>query len=138
MTADKKIFVDTSAYYALMDRSDKHHKEAASLWSYLLEQEIPLLTDNYIVVETMALIQNRLGFDAANLCYSDILGITEIRWIDESLHEQAFELWSNMGLRRLSLVDCVSFITMRHHQLGKVFGFDEHFAEQGFEILTLK
>ena len=39
-------------------------------------------------------------------------------------------------LRKLSFVDCVSFVTMRHYKVEKVFGFDKHFEEQGFEIVN--
>jgi len=33
-------------------------------------------------------------------------------------------------------VDCVSFVTMRHYKIEKVFVFDRHFEEQGFEIVS--
>ena len=38
--------------------------------------------------------------------------------------------------RKLSFVDCVSFMAMRHYKVEKVFGFDRHFVEQGFEIVS--
>ena len=37
--------------------------------------------------------------------------------------------------RQLSLVDCSSFETMRRVRIEKVFTFDEHFREQGFEVI---
>lgn len=134
MTPDT-IFVDTSAFYALMDRSDHYHENAGRLWKYLLEKNSSLYTSNYIIVETLALIQHRLGFEAANLWYRDMLSVVEVLWVDEQRHKTAFELWLGLGRKQLSLVDCVSFITMRHYKLETVFGFDRHFAEQGFEIL---
>ncbi len=129
-----KIFVDTSAFYALMDCSDKYHESATS-WTCLLEEESFLLTTNYVALETTALLQSRLGFEAANLWYNDILSILQIQWINEFFQRQAFELWSDSGLRWLSMVDCVSFITMRHHHITKAFCFDEHFTEHGFEVI---
>jgi predicted nucleic acid-binding protein len=131
----EKVFVDTSAFYALMDRSDGLHNEAARLWAFFLEEDIHFLTTNYVMLETAALLQGRLGFEAANLWYRDVLSVVDILWIGASEHNLAFELWLTLGRRRLSLVDCVSFISMRHHRLQKVFGFDKHFAEQGFEIM---
>jgi predicted nucleic acid-binding protein len=132
---NENVFVDTSAFYALMDGSDNNHKEAARLWEYLLEKNSNIKTSNYAVIETLALLQSRLGFEAANLCYRDVLGITEILWVDEKIHNLAFELWLGFGRRRLSLADCSSFAMMRHFKLEKVFGFDNHFREQGFEII---
>jgi len=40
------------------------------------------------------------------------------------------------GRRQLSLVDCVSFLTMRRLNLKMAFAFDRHFTEQGFEVLA--
>ena len=131
----ESIYVDTSAFYALMDRSDSNYKKAAALWASLLEKELYLYTGNYVIVETLALLQNRLGFDAANLWYRDILSLAEVLWINGPMHNLAYELWLSLGRGKLSFVDCVSFVAMRHHKVEKVFGFDRHFVEQGFEIV---
>jgi len=131
----ESVFADTSAFYALMDRSDAKHEEAATIWTYLSEKEFLLVTTNYVVLETTALLQNRLGFDAANLWYKDVFGLAEIFWINESLQRQAYEIWAAMELRRLSLTDCVSFTVMRNCQIKRVFCFDRHFEDQGFEII---
>lgn len=32
----KTVFVDTSAFYALMDRADDNHQESAGIWTTLL------------------------------------------------------------------------------------------------------
>ncbi|NQT57049.1 MAG: type II toxin-antitoxin system VapC family toxin [Desulfobacteraceae bacterium] len=131
----ERVFIDTSAFYALMDRSDNNYKEAAGLWIYFLEKDFYIKTSNYIILETMALLQNRLGFEAADLWYRDALSLAEILWVDKSIHNLAHELWLSLGRRKLSLVDCVSFVTMRHYKIEKVFGFDKHFGEQGFETV---
>ena len=131
----ERVFVDTSAFYALMDRSDSNYNQAAGLWASLLEKDLYLCTGNYVIVETLALLQNRLGFEAANLWHGDVLGLAEILWVDRSMHNLAYELWLSLGRMKLSFVDCVSFVAMRHYKVRKVFGFDRHFVEQGFEIV---
>lgn len=132
----EKVFVDTSAFYALMDRSDKNYEQAAGLWKYLVEKDLYLNTSNYVIVETLAILQSRLGFEAANLWYRDVLSLAEVLWIEGSIHNLAHELWLGLGRRKLTFVDCVSFATMRHYKIEKVFVFDRHFEEQGFEIVS--
>ena len=132
----ERVFVDTSAFYALMDRSDKNYEQAAALWKYLVEKDLYLNTSNYVIVETLAILQSRLGFEAANLWYRDVLSLAEVLWIEGSIHNLAHELWLGLGRRKLSFVDCVSFVTMRHYKIEKVFVFDRHFEEQGFEIVS--
>ncbi|MBW1982345.1 MAG: PIN domain-containing protein [Deltaproteobacteria bacterium] len=132
---DDRLLVDTSAFYALMDRSDHHHETAVRLWTSLLVENYLLLTTNYVVVETLALLQGRLGFEAARLWQRDILDVVVVVWTDESVHSRALELWLSLGRRKVSLVDCVSFVTLRLQKIEKVFAFDKHFSEQGFEVL---
>ena len=132
----EKVFIDTSAFYALMDRSDSYHQSASRLWTHFLDKGYELKTSNYVTVETLALLQNRLGFEAADLWFRDVLGIVGTIWIDEVLHNLAFEIWLSLGRRKLSLVDCASFVVMRHDKVEKVFGFDKHFTEHGFDVLN--
>jgi predicted nucleic acid-binding protein len=133
----EKIYVDTSAFYALLDRADPNHKEASSLWVELMDKNIILVTSNYIVSETMKLLQNKIGFEAARVWYRDILSVLEILWIDKGIHQQSYELWLNLGRIPLSLVDCTSFVTMHHNQIEKAFCFKSYFVDHGFDVLTL-
>ena len=55
----EKIYVDTSAFYALLDRADPYHKEASSLWVTLMDNNSTLVTSNYVVSETVKLLQKR-------------------------------------------------------------------------------
>lgn len=131
-----KIYIDTSAFYALMDRSDMNHQQASFLWSRLLDDNVTLITSNYVVGETVDLLQKRIGFDAAYIWHRDILGILDVWWVNEGGHQKAYELWRNLGRKHLSLVDCVSIVTMHQHQIEKAFCFKLHFTEYGFELLT--
>ena len=131
----EKIYVDTSAFYALLDRSDQYHEQAKDLWPSLLEDHVALMTSNYVVSETISLLQYRLGFKAALIWYKDILGIVEIAWTDQNIHRKAFELWINLGRHHLSLCDCASYIIMNQHHIEKAFSFKKSFANQGFTLL---
>jgi predicted nucleic acid-binding protein len=132
----EKIYVDSSAFYALLDRSDPHHKEASTLWKVLLHDDVTLITSNYVVAETAKLLQDKIGFEAARLWNRDILGILDVCWVDATMHQHAYELWLNLGRMRLSLIDCVSLVTMHHHQIEKIFCFKPHFTEHGFDLLS--
>ncbi len=58
------IFVDTSAFYALADKSDAHHLSAGSFYAKEPRQH-HLYTTTFVLVETWLLIRNKLGFGAA-------------------------------------------------------------------------
>jgi len=106
------------------------------MWPSLLDNDINLATTNYVVVETMALLQKKIGVEAARLWHKDILCLLDVCWIDEDLHQRALELWLNLGGKRLSLIDCVSFITMHSLQIERAFCFKPYFAHHGFNLFS--
>ena len=58
-------FVDTSALPAVLDVDDAYHARASRLWSDLVSGDEDSLTTSYVLVETFALAQARLGLSAA-------------------------------------------------------------------------
>jgi predicted nucleic acid-binding protein len=88
-----------------------------------------------VLVETLALVQRRMGLEAVQTLVSDMLPVLQVEWVDETEHWAGVQLLLSLGRRRVSLVDCVSFVQMRRLGLQKVFAFDTHFAEQGFVCL---
>lgn len=125
-------FVDTSAIYALLDAQDSNHARAKAAWERLLGDEIVLVVTNYILVETFALVQHGLGIEAARGVQEAIVPLLRIEWVDERTHATALATLFATNRRQLSLVDCISFATMRKMGLRDVLTFDAHFSEQGF------
>ena len=125
-------FVDTSALLAVMDKDDEFHQEAKALWERLTEQQAALVATNYVVLETVALLQHRIGMPAVRRFHADIMPVLTIDWISSAQHMQAMAALLAADRRNLSLVDCISFDAMRRRSLRHVFAFDKHFEEQGF------
>ena len=128
-------FVDTSALLAVLDADDKMHEAAARAWRDLVTAEEPLVTTNYVLVETFAIVQRRLGMEAVRRLDSDVLPLVETVWMDAAAHDQAVAVMATSSRRGLSLVDCASFGAMRSLGIERVFGFDADFSDQGFEAV---
>jgi uncharacterized protein len=137
-SSTKKIFIDTSAFYALIDRSDGFHEQAKELWPDLLNDRIVLLTSSFVVFETISLLQSRIGFEAARLWYRDMLGVVDVRWVDQQSNQRANDLWQNLGTNSASLIDCVSFIIMRSDRIQTIFCFKPYFSIKGFQVLPVQ
>lgn len=89
-----------------------------------------------MVLETVALTQRRLGLEAVTVLRDSLLAVVQQAWVDRDLHGQALAATLAAGRRDVSFVDRVSFELMRRRGLQRAFAFDEHFAEQGFELVT--
>jgi len=127
------VFVDTSALFAVLDADDQNHEQANQAWTSLLTQEIELVCTNYVLVEIFALVQHRLGMEAARVLQEDVVPVLRVEWVDESAHYASVAALLIAARRQLSLVDCVSFDAMRRLGIKTAFTFDRHFIEQGFE-----
>lgn len=131
-------FLDTSAILALFDADDPRHPAVDSAWQELVLSDEPLISSNYILVETLALVQRRLGMDAVQSVYRDIIPLLEIEWLDEEVHQKAMTAFLQASRRRLSFVDCSSFEVMRKRGITRALTVDGHFKEHGFEQIPVE
>jgi len=129
------VFIDTSAFLAIFAADDRYHNAAQATWRTLINEEVTLFCNNYVLVETLTLLQRRLGMDAARSFQFNVLPSVNIYWVDEQIHERAVTTLLAADRRYLSLVDCTAFETMRFYHIEKAFTFDPHFAGEGFDKL---
>ena len=129
------VFVDTSAFFAVIDGDDENHAAAFRVWTDLLNRDTTLLTSNYVLLETSALLQHRIGAAALRAFHRDVWPLLEVDWVTSERHHAAVEAALAAGRRKLSVVDCASFQTMTELGVRRAFCFDRHFREQGFEAI---
>ena len=126
-----RVFVDTSALYALLDDHDSNHKAASEAFARL--QGSDLMTHAYVLVETMALVSRRLGWEAVVRLMDGLLGVVTVLPVDAATHESALAAFRDAGASRISFVDRTSFAFMRSNRLAEAFAFDSDFVSAGFE-----
>lgn len=129
------VFVDTSAFLAVLNRNDYWAVRAARAWSELVNAEAGMVTTSYVVVETTAILQRRIGIEAVRAFVDQILPVVEVDYVDAGLHSAALSVLLTAAARDLSLVDCCSFESMRRRGIRTAFAYDAHFAQLGFELL---
>ena len=131
------VFVDTSAFFAILDIDDVNHKKAKTHWIDLIQNKSNLVSTNYILLESFALIQRRLGMKALKAFQENILPIVHIEWINETLHLSGVMSLLQASQKKLSLVDCISFIVMRYLNIETVLTHDRHFKREGFYCIGI-
>jgi uncharacterized protein len=130
------ILVDTSALYAVLDADDVNHDVAARGWNQLLDEidrdERQVVTHSSVIVETLALVQRRLGMAAVRNLHDNFLELMTTVWVDAELHQRAMTALLAANRRSVSLVDWTSFEVMRMRAIDEAFAFDDDFVAQGF------
>lgn len=129
------LFVDTSALLAFLDADQPRHADVIDAWTRAVAEERPLVTSNYVLVESFALVQRRLGLEPLRAMADILVPMLRPLWVDEGLHAAAVAALLAANRRGLSLVDCTSFELMRSHGLTDALALDADFARQGFRLL---
>ena len=128
------VFGDTSALYALLVKTETAHKPVRAAFVRLLDTGQPIWITSFVLVETMALLQHRIGLDAARDFDEEFVPSLSVYWVDDDLYRRGTErLWKE-DRRQLSLVDCVTFEFMALKDLTTAFAIDPHFREAGFKL----
>lgn len=129
-----KVFVDTSALFAVLVKNDYMHVRAGKTFERLLSLSAELHTTSYVLLESVSMLQARVSLEAARRFQHEFLTAVKVHWVDQSLHEKAFRRLELRNSREISLVDCTSFVYMEDARISHAFAYDEHFAEEGFTV----
>ena len=129
------VFVDTSAIYALLAEDDECHRAARVAAHSLRELGANLVTSSFVVLETVSLLQARIGVEAVRVFYADMLPLLRILWIDEGLLHRAMDALLAASERRVSLTDWTSITLMRDRGIALSFAFDEDLARHGVVLV---
>ena len=125
--SDVSILVDTGAWYAIADSSDRHHKEARRFYTEHAGQT-PLATTDLIVAETWAILNSHLGRSAAMTLWDTLRETHTPIWTVEPVDlEAARHIAHAFSDQAFSFVDCTSFALMERMGISEAFTFDAHF-----------
>ncbi len=128
------VFADTSALFSLLVRDDFMHVRAKENFAHFVAHRFQLLTSSFVLVETIALLQRRIGLDAVRDFNGKILPLLEVVWVDTDWYNRAMQRLLTQNRKKLSLVDCLSFEIMEAREISEAYTFDRHFEENGFKI----
>jgi predicted nucleic acid-binding protein len=121
-----KIFVDSSAFYALADKSDRNHARAKDTYESIIKTH--LVTTDYILIECWFLIASHLGRPQAIRFWDGLnTGIVDIINGSAQLLSQARAIIDRFSDQGFSLVDASSFALMEREGVRTAFTFDSDF-----------
>ncbi len=135
--AERRVFVDSSAYLALLDRDDEHYEEATVILRALASQRYRQFTTNILVIEAHALVLSTLRIGAGHAFLRGMerssTALVRIRVHDE---EHARGIVYQYSDKDFSLADAISFAVMDRLRITRIFTLGRHFAQYGFSALA--
>jgi predicted nucleic acid-binding protein len=134
----RKVLIDTGAFYAFADADDTHHRVAQAIFADLRERGDYLLATTLIVVETHALLLNRLSRRAATQFLKDTEEGTNlvVVWVTPSDVRHGRDVIYRYADKNFSLTDATSFAIMERLKIRYAFTFDRNFTQYGWTVLS--
>ncbi len=131
------IFVDTGAWYALMDANDPNHAAALAVHRDLTRGRLGRpVTSDYVMAEAYTLCRFRGGIEPLRRLAAQVRESPNLRTlrVTEAEYERALDLMLTREDKRWSFTDCTSFVLMESLAVRDAFAFDENFAQAGFSL----
>ena len=134
--AASRVFVDSSAWFAVASASDGKHAEADALLRHAVAPGIALVTTNLIVAEVHRLALARMGIRPA-MAFLDRLEASRLVSIvhADADHHRAARAWlQKLADQPISYTDGVSFAVMEAMRCRAAMTFDRRFEIAGFDV----
>ena len=119
----------------MLVHTDASHEAVRDAFRRAIESGRRVVTTNYVVVETVAVLQNRIGLEPVSDFTTRVLPLVDVMFVDAGLHDRAVARMLRIDRRRVSLVDASSFEVMDANGIGDVLGLDADFERQGFRLV---
>lgn len=135
--ASRRVFGDTSFFFALVAKRDPAHRSAVVAFEKLLRAGARVITTDYIVDETLTLTKARIDAPTSvslldRIERSDSIDLELVTSEKFVASKQYFRKHSDHGY---SFTDCTSFVVMDDLEVRSALTTDRHFKEAGFEVL---
>lgn len=128
----ERLFVDTSAWFALVNASDPDHSRVSEV---LRAHEGRLVTSNFVFDEIVTLCRYRLGHELAVRTGEVLRDETELARVTADDERAAWSLFLERADKRYSFTDCTSFALMRRLGLSTAVAVDDDFRQEGLRTL---
>ncbi len=131
-----KVFVDTSAFFAVANAADASHDEALAIMRRLSASHADLFTTNFILAETHALLLSKAGRVLASqfLHFLDTSTVRVVR-VAERDERRAREIIAQYTDKDFSYTDATSFAVMERLHIRQAFSLDSDFEQFGFILI---
>ena len=132
------MFVDSSAWLALVSATDGQHAEADRLFGLALDERVPLVTTDLVLAEVHRLLLYRAGIRPAATFLERVEGSAAltIEFATAAHHRRARAWLARLGDQLITYTDAVSFAVIEAVPCRAVLTFDADFDRAGFVRYT--
>ncbi len=135
----RRFFLDTNFLVALELASDQNHPNAVEIWNEVIAAPFHFFTTSYVFDEMLTFLNSRNHHDKAVEAGENLLFSPNVTFVhvNEDMFFAGWKMFQTYNDKKFSLTDCISFLTMRSHDISIALSFDRDFEQAGFLINVL-
>lgn len=128
------VFVDTAAWIALLDTSDRLYLQAHQVMRELGQHKARLITTEWVFVEVADALsapayRTKIVAFIREMRRSSVLHVLSL---SQTLLDAGWALYEQRPDKEWSLTDCISFAAMAQERLTSAFTSDHHYEQAGY------
>lgn len=129
-----KVFVDTAAWLALLNKDDGLHDRARQAMQSLRQQNAFLVTTEFVLLEVADALSapTQRGRTVKFINGLRQLRLLSIMPASQSLWAENWRLYSDRPDKDWSLTDCSCFVVMAKEGISQAFTSDHNFEQAGY------
>lgn len=140
MIISKKIFVDETAWYAIVDDKDSNHNQITEKLNSALKEGTKFFTSNIAIGNTISRIKldlnTELSFRVNEILEDSHLGnYLRIMWIGRRTQKEAIRLMRKNAQISLQLYDFAHVVLMERRGINTILSQHTEFKKMGYRVL---
>ena len=141
MIITKKLFLDETSWYAIVDQNTSSHQFFAGRFQSELKEETKFFTSNIAVANTISKIKNELSTDLS-LKFNEILedahlgNHLRIMWIGRRTQKEALRWMRKHPQLSLHLYDFAHAVLMERRRINTILSDQLEFKEFGYKVIS--
>jgi len=140
MKKNSVVFIDSSAWIAILDESNKNYSLARAYFEKILEQNARVVTNSYMVDETLSYLKSHFSSEFAQkflaIIDDSVLSINlRVDWISRRVRRSALINFLKNSNPKMQVKHFYIYETIKRKRVDLVFSFDEALKYFSFPVM---
>ena len=129
-----KVFIDTSAFMALILKKESYHDKVAIQYKVYKQSRAQLITSTYVLDELFTRCLYRAGSHGAKMAIGIIQEIVAcdeltVLEVDSQIFKKAEDIFLKFSDHKISFTDATSYVLYKDFSLDEIFTLDTDFKK---------
>jgi predicted nucleic acid-binding protein len=135
-----KVFIDSSGWYALVQREHEHHEAAKEYFQQILDSRTRLYTNITEISSAIFKIKQNCGLsvatDFSKLIDQSVLSTSlNVSWMTRRLHRSALKHFFTIKDVQIEIRHCLIFEEVKKKKINFIFSFDDTLKSFGIPLM---